>query len=200
MSFYQVFELVIRHRKTNNSKRTRISKTLDTSLKLKTRAVNKNNTGEGALNFKRLISKQFKLAKDFAMSSTSATSFAVLKEPGNEVGNITFVGVSNMTISAAWISCFLISISFYLSPCLLLLMLHSLGSANKMFCDNDKFLLFFWYTLVRSALTLHKPKYGSPILRKQHAYMHHHTTQCHAMTHYTAPLQDKLFVSNNSDL
>ena len=101
MSFYQVFELVIRHRKTNNSKRTRISKTLDTSLKLKTRAVNKNNTGEGALNFKRLISKQFKLAKDFAMSSTSATSFAVLKEPGNEVGNITFAGVSNMTISAA---------------------------------------------------------------------------------------------------
>ena len=49
MSFYQVFELVIKHRKTNNSKRTRISKTLDTSLKLKTRAVNKNNTREGAL-------------------------------------------------------------------------------------------------------------------------------------------------------
>ena len=65
MSFYQVFELVINYHKTNllNSKRTRISKTLDTSLKLKTRAVNKNNTGEGALNFKRLISKQFKLAK-----------------------------------------------------------------------------------------------------------------------------------------
>ena len=51
MSFYQVFELVINYHKTNllNSKRTRISKTLDTSLKLKTRAVNKNNTGEGAL-------------------------------------------------------------------------------------------------------------------------------------------------------
>ena len=131
------------------------------------------------------------------MSSTSATLFAVLKEPGNEVGNITFVGVSNMTITAAWISCFLISISFYLSPCLLLLLLHSVGSANKTFCDNDKFLLFFFrYRLVRSALTLHKPKYGSPILRKQHAYMQHHTTQCHAMTHYTAPLQDKLFVSN----
>ena len=203
MSFYLVFELVIKHHKTNllNSKRTRISKILDTSFKLKTRAVNEKNTGEGALNFKRLISKQFKLAKDFAMSSTSATLFAVLKEPGNEVGNITLVGVPNMTISAAWISCFLISISFYLSPCLLLLLLHSVGSANKTFCDNDKFLLFFFrYKLVRSALTLHKPKYGSPILRKQHAYMQHHTTKCHAMTHYTAPLQDKLFVSNNSDL
>ena len=36
------------------------------------------------------------------MSSTSSfTLFAVLKEPGNEVGNITFVGVSNMTNSAA---------------------------------------------------------------------------------------------------
>ena len=103
MSFYLVFELVIKHHKTNllNSKRTRISKILDTSFKLKTRAVNEKNTGEGALNFKRLISKQFKLAKDFAMSSTSATLFAVLKEPGNEVGNITFVGVSNMTISVA---------------------------------------------------------------------------------------------------
>ena len=189
MSFYQVFELVIRHRKTNNSKRTRISKTLDTSLKLKTRAVNKNNTGEGALNFKRLISKQFKLAKDFAMSSTSATLFAVLKEPGNEVGNITFVGVSNMTISAAWISCFLISISFYLSPCLLLLLLHSVGSANKMFCDNDKFLLFFWYTLVQSALTLDKPKYGSPIFRKQYAASHYTTTSRNDPLHCPPPRQ-----------
>ena len=53
------------------------------------------------MNFKRLISKQFKLAKDFAMSSTSATLCAVMKEPGNEVGNIAFVSVSNMTISAA---------------------------------------------------------------------------------------------------
>ena len=35
------------------------------------------------------------------MSSTSATLFAVLKEPGNEVGNITLVGVPSMTISAA---------------------------------------------------------------------------------------------------
>ena len=81
MNFYLVFELVITHRKTNlpNSNRTRISKTLDTSFKLKTRAVNEKNTGEGALNFKRLISKQFKLAKDFAMSSTSATLLRVVK-------------------------------------------------------------------------------------------------------------------------
>ena len=70
MSFYLGFELVIKHHKTNlpNSKRTRISKTLDTSFRLKTRAVNEKNTGEGAFNFKRLISKQFKLAKGFAMT------------------------------------------------------------------------------------------------------------------------------------
>ena len=55
MSFYLVFELVINHHKTNvpNSKQTPISKTLDTSFNLKTRAVKKKNTGEGALNFKR---------------------------------------------------------------------------------------------------------------------------------------------------
>ena len=73
MSLYRVFELVIKHHKANlpNSKRTRISKTLDTSFRLKTTAVNEKNTGEGALNLKRLISRQFKSAKDFAMSTTN---------------------------------------------------------------------------------------------------------------------------------
>ena len=47
------------------------------------------------------------------MSSTSATLFAVLKEPGNQVANITFVGVPNMTISE-----FHAFLYLYLSICL----------------------------------------------------------------------------------
>ena len=81
-----------------------------------------------------------------------------------------------------------IYICFYLSPCLLLLLLHSVGSANKTFYDNDKFLLFYFrYTLVRSALTLDKPKYRSPIFRKQHAASHYTTTSHNDPLHCPPP-------------
>ena len=69
------------------------------------------------------------------------------------------------------------------------LLLHSVGSANKTYCDNDKFQLFLSWPLhslhtcpIRSH-ALDKPKYGSPIFWKQHAASHY-TTSCNKPLQY----------------
>ena len=63
--------------------------------------------------------------------------------------------------------------------------LHSVGSANKTYCDNEKFALFNF--LFRPLYSLHtrlirshaldEPKYGSPTFGKQHAASQYTTSR-----------------------
>ena len=70
------------------------------------------------------------------------------------------------------------------------ILLHCMGSANKMYCDNDKFLTLFLFRPLHSLHThlirshaLDKPKYGSPIFGKHNL---------HAASHYTMSCNDPL--------
>ena len=62
-------------------------------------------------------------------------------------------------------------------------LLHSVGSANKTYCDNDKFPLFVFrplhslHTRPICSHSLHKPKYGSPIFGKQHVASQYTTSR-----------------------
>ena len=65
-----------------------------------------------------------------------------------------------------------------------------MGSANKKYCDNDKFPLFSFLPLhsvhtcpIRSH-ALDKPKYGSPIFGKQHAASHYTMSRNEPLQYY----------------
>ena len=61
--------------------------------------------------------------------------------------------------------------------------LYPVGSANKTYCDNEKFPLFLFrplhslHTRPIPSHALVKPKYGSPIFGKQHAASHYTTSR-----------------------
>ena len=61
--------------------------------------------------------------------------------------------------------------------------LHSVGSANKTYSDNDKFPLFLFrplyslHTRLIRSHALDEPKYGSPIFGKQHAASQYTTSR-----------------------
>ena len=70
------------------------------------------------------------------------------------------------------------------------ILLHCMGSANKMYCDNDKFLTLFLFRPLHSLHTclipshaLHSPNMAAPCLESI-IYMQHHTTLRHAMIRY----------------
>ena len=61
--------------------------------------------------------------------------------------------------------------------------LHSVGSANKTYCDNDKFPLLLFrplhplHTRLIRSHALDEPKYGSPTFGKQHAASQYTTSR-----------------------
>ena len=65
-----------------------------------------------------------------------------------------------------------------------------MGSANKMYCDNEKFLTLFLFRPLHSLHTrlirsraLDSPNMAAPYLESI-IYMQHHTTLRHAMIRY----------------